>query len=312
MPKISIVIPAYNVGPWIGETLKSVQQQTFKDFECIVVDDKSTDNTADIVDIFCKEDARFRLVKGERNRGVSVARNTGIDIARGEYISFLDGDDLWHAEFLSEMLDIIQKKDAWVAYSHFLLFKDGTNIQKPLIWDNLLRTNNIWWDMLMITEFHLCSWMGKLDIVRSIGGFNPDLKIGEDRDFLLRLLEKICSNHLDKVSGTEKQLLFYRQRSKSAVHNAQEALRVEWNMMYPHIEHRGVPLNIRRRAWSFLALKMAVISALGAKNYKKSFGWYLKAIYHDVFNINIYWLPLSKFLNIYSQFQKKRFYWDNK
>lgn len=297
MPKVSIVIPTYNVGPWIEETLKSVARQTFRNFECIVVDDGSIDDTQYIVSEFCKKDSRFQLKINRNNIGVSNVRNMGMNMASGEYISFLDGDDLWHSEFIESMLNIINKKQAWVAYSRFALFKDGTNIRKPLIWDNLLRTKNIWWDMLMITEFCTCSWLGRLDVVRSIGGFNPHLRVGEDRDFLLRLLESICFKHCEKVSGTDRELFFYRQREGSAVRNAREALDTEWEMMREHIEHIGVPLRIRRRAWSFLAFKMAVIAGFGVKDISTALRWYSKAIYYDIFNVNIYWLPLVKIYN---------------
>ena len=297
MPKVSIVIPAYNVGPWIEETLKSVARQTFRDFECIVVDDGSIDDTQYIVSEFCKRDSRFQFKINKNNIGVSNVRNIGMNMASGEYISFLDGDDLWHSEFIESMLNIINKKQAWVAYSRFALFKDGTNIRKPLIWDNLLRTKNIWWDMLMITEFCTCSWLGRLDVVRSIGGFNPHLRVGEDRDFLLRLLESICFKHCEKVSGTDRELFFYRQREGSAVRNAREALDTEWEMMREHIEHIGVPLRIRRRAWSFLAFKMAVIAGFGVKDISTALRWCSRAIYFDIFIVNIYWLPLVKIYN---------------
>lgn len=142
MPKVSIIVPAYNVAPWVEETLNSVKKQTFNDFECIIVDDKSTDNTAHIVRRICDSDIRFKLVKNKYNYGVSVSRNIGMNMAKGEYISFLDADDLWHPEFISTMLNIIQEKQVWIAYSRFILFNDGTNIKKTLIWDNLLRTKN--------------------------------------------------------------------------------------------------------------------------------------------------------------------------
>lgn len=309
MPKVSIIIPAYNVSPWIEETLKSVSLQTFTDFECIIIDDASIDDTCNIVNNFIKNDARFKLFRNKRNEGVSYTRNYGIQRAQGEYISFLDGDDIWHHRFLEIMLDIIEKKNAWLSYSRFALFIDKTNVKKPLIWDNLLRTGNIWWDMLMITEFHLCSCMIKLDVVRKIRGFDISLKVGEDRDFLLQLMELICSTHRDKIYGTDEKLLFYRQRPGSAVKNVQEALSKEWHMMYAHIEHPGIPYFIRKRAWSFLAFKMAVIASFGAKDLKTAIRWYIKAVRYDALNINLYWLPVLKiFKRIFFKSKKIKFY----
>lgn len=167
MPKVSIIIPAYNVAPWIEETLESVARQTFGDFECIIVNDCATDNTLDVATSWIKKDKRFRIICRDINGGLSAARNTGIKNAIGEYISFLDSDDMWHPDFLKRMLELIEKDDAWLAYSHFAMFMDGTNARKPLAWDNLFRTGNIWWDMLVMSEFHICSCLGKADIVRA-------------------------------------------------------------------------------------------------------------------------------------------------
>ena len=148
----------------------------------------------------------------------------------------------------------------------------------------------------MITEFCTCSWLGRLDVVRSIGGFNPHLRVGEDRDFLLRLLESICFKHCEKVSGTDRELFFYRQREGSAVRNAQTALSTEWNIMKKHIEHPGIPPRVRKRAWSFLAFKMAVIAAFGAHQYMTALQWYMKAFCIDPLNLNLYWLPVRKLM----------------
>lgn len=309
MPKVSIIIPTYNVAPWIEETLKSVSLQTSRDFECIIIDDMSTDDTYNIINEFIKGDRRFKLFRNKKKEGVSYTRNYGIQMSQGKYISFLDGDDIWHHRFLEKMLGIIEKKNAWLSYSRFALFTDKTNIRKQLVWNNLLRTGNIWWDMLMITEFHLCSCLVKSDIVRKIKGFDLNLRIGEDRDFLLQLMELICNTHIDKICGIDEELLFYRQRAGSAVRNAQEALSKEWHMMYAHIEHPGIPHFIRKRAWSFLAFKMAVIASFGAKDLKTAIRWYVKAVKYDMLNINLYWLPILKILKIIFQKNEKiKFY----
>lgn len=109
MSKVSIIIPAYNVAPWIEETLESVARQTFNDFECIIVDDCATDNTLDVVNLWIKKDNRFRVICRDVNGGLSAARNTGIKYAIGDYISFLDSDDIWHPNFLKRMLELIEK-----------------------------------------------------------------------------------------------------------------------------------------------------------------------------------------------------------
>ncbi|MDE5750463.1 MAG: glycosyltransferase, partial [Duncaniella sp.] len=98
-PQVSIIVPAYNAAPYIGECLASIAAQTWRDFEVIVVDDGSTDGTADMTGEFCSHDPRFILVRAPHG-GVSAARNLGIERARGEWIGFADADDCLHPHAL--------------------------------------------------------------------------------------------------------------------------------------------------------------------------------------------------------------------
>jgi len=105
--QVSVVIPAFNRAWIIREALQSVFAQTFQDFEALVIDDGSTDNTAQVIARF--DDPRLRYVRHEVNRGCSGAYNTGIREARGEYISFLDSDDLWNPEKLAKDVDFLAR-----------------------------------------------------------------------------------------------------------------------------------------------------------------------------------------------------------
>lgn len=110
MPLVSVVIPAYNAAPWIAETLQSVLAQTLHDFEIIVVDDGSTDETAAVV-------AKFERVRylHKPNRGQASARNMGVHAALGEYIAFVDSDDLWSPEKLRLQMDLLRQTGlAWI------------------------------------------------------------------------------------------------------------------------------------------------------------------------------------------------------
>lgn len=106
-PTASIVVPAYNAAATIAETLRSLLAQTFGDFELIVVDDGSTDRTAEIVERF--EDPRIRLVR-QANRGLAGAHNTGIAASRGEFVGFCDADDLWMPEKLERHVDHLRRE----------------------------------------------------------------------------------------------------------------------------------------------------------------------------------------------------------
>jgi len=120
---ISVVIPAWNAGRTIAETLDSVRVQTFTDYEVIIVDDGSTDETAEIAQRFCAADSRFKLIS-QPKLGVSAARNLALDRARGKYIAFLDADDVWLPQKLARQLELFR--------------------QEPLA--NLVFTNYFCWD----------------------------------------------------------------------------------------------------------------------------------------------------------------------
>ena len=107
MPTVSVIMPAYNVEPYIGDAIRSALTQTFSDFELIVVDDGSKDGTADVVRALSREDARINLVQ-QSNRGLAGARNSGLRAARGEFFALLDSDDLWEPAFLAEQLAILK------------------------------------------------------------------------------------------------------------------------------------------------------------------------------------------------------------
>ena len=99
MPKISVVIPMYNKENFIKETLDSVLQQTFTDFEVIIVNDCSTDNSGKVI-LECK-DKRIKTIEHKTNKGLSAARNTGILNSKSDYIAFLDADDTWNENYLT-------------------------------------------------------------------------------------------------------------------------------------------------------------------------------------------------------------------
>lgn len=109
-PLISVVIPAYNAGVYLSDTLQSVLGQDFRDVEVVVVDDGSTDNTRQVVEQFQQTDSRVRYYY-QKNSGVSVARNTGIENARGTFVAFLDSDDTYEPAFLQTMAGHIQATD---------------------------------------------------------------------------------------------------------------------------------------------------------------------------------------------------------
>jgi len=124
MPAISVVIPVYNTESYIADCLASIHGQTFQDFEAIIVDDGSTDGSASIAKEFAKEDPRFRIVSQE-NKGLSEARNAGIEVAEGDWITFVDSDDMLAPNFLQALFNTAMQTGADIACCAKLFFGEG-------------------------------------------------------------------------------------------------------------------------------------------------------------------------------------------
>lgn len=126
-PLISVITPAYNAERFIGDTIDSVLDQTYANWEMVIVDDRSTDNTTSIVEEYRKRDNRIKLIVLEENSGSAVARNTAMENAKGRYIAFLDSDDRWLPEKLAKQLRFMQEKDIAFSFTTYVrILEDGT------------------------------------------------------------------------------------------------------------------------------------------------------------------------------------------
>lgn len=117
MPQVSIITPCYNSASFLEETIKSVLAQTFTDWEWLITDDRSSDNSVEIVKQF--DDHRIVLIEAEKNGGAGYARNLALEKATGRYITFLDADDYWENNFLEEMVGFMKRENAELAYSNY-------------------------------------------------------------------------------------------------------------------------------------------------------------------------------------------------
>ena len=116
-PKVSIIMPAYNAEKTVKASIDSVLAQTFLDWELIVINDASTDKTAGIVQQLAENDRRVILLTNEKNSGISPSRNRGIHHAKGEWLAFLDSDDLWREDKLEKQLRFIEETEAVISYT---------------------------------------------------------------------------------------------------------------------------------------------------------------------------------------------------
>ena len=212
-PFFSIIVPVYNVAPYLRECLDSVLAQTFGDWECLCVDDGSTDESGTFLDDYAMKDARFRVFH-KKNGGVSSARNLALDNAKGKWVSFLDSDDLWSVTFLLEMVKIIQAQNPdllRIGYTKFssrdeikysndfndeiriVLGKDGV---KEWAARNLPRSGYCW---LIIAKNNF------------LDRFPIGVAFAEDLLFVLRLVSR-----MNKVVQSAYCGYFYRETNNSA------------------------------------------------------------------------------------------------
>jgi glycosyltransferase involved in cell wall biosynthesis len=198
MPKVSVIIPTHNQAHYLTECIQSVLDQTFQDFELIVVDDGSTDNTREVVDRF--QDARIRYIYQE-NRGVSAARNNGIGKAIGEYIALLDSDDTWltrKLEFCIGLLD--SRPDVALVCTDMYLFDSDTGTDIGRQWqdmpDNYFRElkdgnrKTLPKALSLTISFRPTAVVIRRQVFDEVGSFDESIVGAEDYEMFVRILQR--------------------------------------------------------------------------------------------------------------------------
>ncbi|EOD00106.1 glycosyltransferase family 2 protein [Caldisalinibacter kiritimatiensis] len=186
-PKVSVIIPVYNGETVVSISLNSLLEQTYSNFEVIIIDDGSKDNTKEVVKKYLDEDIRFKYIF-QPNSGVSVARNKGIKEARGEYICFLDSDDFYEKTYIERMLLEIYNKSADVCYCGYNVVTPRKKYKK--------RTRFKWGDILVDyilgkVAVHTTGWMIKKDILDKFNiRFQEGVSWGEDFEFFCEVLSR--------------------------------------------------------------------------------------------------------------------------
>ena len=202
---ISVVIPLYNKEKSVRATLESVRAQSYTDWECIIVDDGSTDKSREVVEQFKNDDLRFKILS-QKNAGVSTARNTGILAAKGEYVAFLDGDDLWDKDFLKELARLIDDYPRKSIYGLGCaeLFGDEMLTDEG---NDYYRGETRWdWSTMAYTGSSAC--VNKKDAIE-VGLFDTRMTHGEDVDMWWRLLLK------NGGACYTKKYAYYRQYAEN-------------------------------------------------------------------------------------------------
>ncbi len=219
--KLSVIIPLYNCEKYIGACLNSVMEQTFSDWEALVVDDGSTDGSGEICRALAEKDRRIRLISQE-NRGVSTARNRAMDEARGEYLFFLDSDDAIHPRLLEELVQKAEETGVELAFSYTVKLNDGDmegafRSREEPSW-RLGEGSEVrrWFFQSSEQGVQLRQMGGKFLSRKLLSGlrFEKGLLQGEDTLFLYRLVQKD-----PRTLCLENPWYVYRMRAGSLTHS---------------------------------------------------------------------------------------------
>lgn len=215
---VSIIMPAYNAEDTIRESIKSVIEQTYKNWELIIIDDGSTDDTISIIKKQQKNDKRIKLLKNQKNLKVAKTRNRGLNYAKGDYIAFLDADDLWFKNKIEKQLNFMLKKNIDFSYSNIIIINDNEK-RKKVIFDETVNYKKL----LKGNQISCLTVMLKSTVIKSI----KMKDIGhEDYLFWLEILKK---NNL-LAYNTNEVLAYYREGNKSLSSNKFQAAHWQWNI----------------------------------------------------------------------------------
>ncbi len=244
---VSIVVPVYNAGKYIEKTIRMVQEQTFTNWELILVDDCSQDDGAKKIEPFLSD--KIRLIQKEKNEGAAAARNTGLDHMRGRYLAFLDADDVWRKEKLEKELDFMRKKDCafcFTAYEFGDEEANGTgkvvNVPETLTFKQALPRTVIFTTTVLFDTEKIDKKLLKMPQVPS-----------EDTATWWQILRAGYTAY-----GLNENLAVYRRPAKSLSSNKFVALKRIW-----FLYRRQVGLSVVKSAyyfvvWAFLAVKRRI------------------------------------------------------
>lgn len=219
-PLISIVTPTYNAAKYISETIHSVKQQIYQNWEMILVDDCSTDETREIIWREIKYDDRFHLIELTKNGGPSIARNKAIEHAKGDYLAFLDSDDLWLPQKLEKQVAFMMKNKLAFSFTKYrMMTEEGiqtnftVSVPQKISYKHLLKNTTIGTLTVMLDKRKV----GNVQMV-------DDREISEDFALWLSILGKGFQAY-----GLDEELALYRKCEQSLSSNKLHSAKKTWN-----------------------------------------------------------------------------------
>lgn len=219
----------FNSEAYISETINSVINQTHTNWELLLIDDGSTDQTFDIIKNFMERDERIRLYKLELNSGPAVARNVGINKAKGKYLTFLDADDVWFNNFIESSIETIKKTQVPFVFSSYKRSDETLNciysdfiVPQKVSYEDILKTNSI----SCLTAFLDIDKLGKKSM--------PLIKKRQDMGLWLKYLKEIPYAY-----GIQEPKAIYRIRKNSLSRNKTDLIKYQWQF-YTKVEKLNV------------------------------------------------------------------------
>jgi len=278
MPKVSVIIPTHNRAEFLESSIASVLNQTYDDFEIIVVDDNSIDRTHEVVKNI--KDGRIKYIRHNENCGPSAARNTAISFSTGEYIAFLDDDDEWVPEKLQKQVELLNKcaENICGIYSNRLVVDRLSNriISASPRAEKL--SGNLLYQLSMGSPIHTSTVLLRKRCIEKIGLFDETMSYMEDRDFWIRLSFNWDFEYIDKPLTTA---YVHKQGHLSENLEGQTAGREKLLQRYKNL------FNTDRKTWSKLHLLQGA-QYCQMKNMKKGRKNILESIKIYPFNMKAY------------------------
>lgn len=226
---VSVITPAFNSGRFIAETINSVLSQTYQNWELIIVDDGSTDNTTQIVRLFQKKDNRIKLFENDSNKGSAFSRNLALKNAKGRWIAFLDSDDIWNRDKLEKQVEFMEKNDCHFSYTNYCEIDESSKETGISLTGPKLITRN---KMLAycwpgcLTVMYDADYIGLLQTV--------DIKINEEYALWIKVSKKADCYLLDD------NLAKYRRHPDSLSHQSYLKL-IKWHyLMFRKLDNNVV------------------------------------------------------------------------
>jgi teichuronic acid biosynthesis glycosyltransferase TuaG len=220
-PLVSIVVPVYNAARFMDDTIQTVLNQTYQNWELLLVDDCSSDDSVKIIKKYEKKDKRIKFFKLSENSGAAIARNTGIDNAKGRYIAFLDADDLWVSDKLKLQVAFMKEKNAAFSFTGYEFADENgkpngkrVHVPETITYKQALKNTTIWTSTVMLD----------MQVINKLTIYMPDIG-SEDTATWWNILKTI-----DNAYGLNEIFSYYRRTAESLSADKLTALKRTWNL----------------------------------------------------------------------------------